>query len=325
MNRVLCLFLVAAWAVQAQESPVLSSRGNMRGTLASQFEIAGNGKLCMDATLTGGSAVITSAGQCQWTQTDVGSIGWASNVCTSGAQCGFVNFSTSTTIMPSTQTRVFRIASVQSATQITVDCESPGNCVSPFPSNVGTAGHVVILWAPDGAGNNTTALNNEWAASFPSNGCGALMLPTGLIFFNSALFTSLPPDSNCTWGNGQGPGIVGFIGAAAYEGGPSIAGKGTGATVLVPRPDFNWSSCASSPAIGGFYGLELKDLAINGYGQSLLGAGLASTCPSLLSSSLGYYHNVNFSGWASSSAVAADGVILGGGGGYSIASDIVVV
>lgn len=327
MRRLLVFLLFAASA--AAQSQFGGNSGSVAspslGTLASNYGVVGNGKMCQDATLTGASAVITSAGQCAWTQADVGSIGWVTNVCNVG-QCGFVNFPTAITVMPSTQTKVFRIASVQSATQITVDCTAPGNCVSPFPSNAGNAGHNTVLWAPDGTGANTTALNNAWAASFPTNGCGALILPTGLIFFNSALFTQLPAGSNCTWGNGQGPGIIGFIGAAAYEGGPSVAGKGTGSTILVPRPDFNWSSCSGTvPAIGGFYSLELKDLAVNGYGQSLLSSGLPNTCIALTGSPLAYFHNVNFSGWANSTIAATDGVEFGGAGGYSVASNVVVI
>lgn len=150
------------------------------------------GKICFDATLTASSSVITSAGQCNWSQADVGSIVFATSVCTA-TLCGFANYPTSISIFPSTQNKVARIASVQSATQITTDCNSPGNCVAATPNGTGNAGHVTVFWAQDGTGTSTATLNAAFTAGYTTQGqCPHLDFPVGLIPLQAAVFSTVP-------------------------------------------------------------------------------------------------------------------------------------
>lgn len=261
-------------------------------------------KMCFDGTVTNGSPNIASAGQCQFVAADVGKKIFVTSLC-SGAVCGFGQGTTAITILPSTQVTVATIGTVTDATHVIAACTSPGNCASPNASSSGTAGSAVIVYGSD----DTTSLNAAWNAALLFAGCATLHLPSGAAFFNDKIFFNKTPSTVCQ--NADNIHTLSQVALLAYS--LTVQGEGHGNTYLIPTPDFVYADCSPACIGGGAQGVLWRDLSISGFGQSLLGAGIA-TGGALFSVSGGNggggLMHVDFSHWASRNSPQINGIIV---------------
>lgn len=259
--------------------------------------LANNGQACFDGNVTVGSPTVTTTqALCHFncpggiypcsvagTGSDVGKHIFATQICQSSATCGPYQFNSSAELLGATQVANVTVLSIQSATSLTASANANASC---SPANLCA---VVIL--ADETANLNAAWNASQAASAP--GCPRLQLPAGLLGYSDLLFqgTSGQPCNGASTGgpNLQQLGIVG----------PTIVGTGQLTTILVPLPNFNYAhACAAGNAmVGNGKGLALIDLAITGFGQSGVGAGITATCPRQVQAE--YVHNVNLTGWGS--------------------------
>lgn len=279
----------------------VSSSGTVPGVIdvtQPQFGVKADGKVCFDGTVTNGSPNISSAGQCQWTSADIGKKIFVTNLC-SAAQCGFTLGPGSITILPSTQTTVARIGTVTDATHVIADCNSPANCVSPNASTP-LANTATVIYGDD----DTNALNNAFASWTGTSGCPTILLPRGLMFWNSALFLTLPnlATNPCTSPNVTAVGTSKFqnLGQAIGNSALTFKGQGPSSTLFVPTPDFNYGSCVST-CFGGWLSPIFEDFGIWGGGQSLLGAGVLSGATLVVCQAC-IMQNVSFTQWGSRAA-----------------------
>jgi hypothetical protein len=277
-------------------------------------------KIFLDGTVTNGSPTITSAGQANFLcpnasypcstvapGSDVGLKIFATNMC-NGAQCDYTNDASAVTILPSTQTKVGRIAVVNSATSVTVDCAAPGNCVSPNASASSTVGDAVVLYGPD----STAAIESAIATASGTPGCPAVIIPQGIYFFNTPVDATLAPVGTAACNNNslvhQLPQATQYNGG----GGLTILGMGTNSSVLVPTPDFTNGGAKTGCFGGGSLNQTWMNFTVSGFGQSYLGAGF-DPCSDLVFMASYNVINVTFHGWGARSSPGNIGMAVTNG------------
>lgn len=213
--------------------------------LATNYGAVADVQVSYAAACSNGANTVTVT-DANFTSADVGKICFATNASPSGA----VSFASSVVVIPQGT-----ITAVLSSTQVTVSQNATQALIS---------GSGIFLWGTD----DSTALQNAWNATTAI--CGTLVLPVGKMFIQKAIFINVP--ANCTVGSGSGKSIT-------------IRGAGQVATLLVPTPNFDFTTAtgpdgsgtaafgwgsSSNKAAGG---MRLHDLGICGFGQSAAGAG----------------------------------------------------
>ncbi len=157
-----------------------------------------------------------------------------------------------------------------STTQITSVVQLPQTTILSIDSNtqIHTVGNANATWSVKGpliwGSDDTQHLLDAWTAT--TNACGALHV-NGYMLTQKALFTTAPV-TNCT-----NPG-------AASRQGPSVIGDGINASIIIPTPSFDATTCTGVGSAcffgisSGFgSGILVRDLTIWGAGNSAIGAG----------------------------------------------------
>ena len=185
---------------------------------ANCFSTPANTRQISDASITNGSTTVTSAGQANWTQADVGKRIWAFTTCATdpATQSGAIIGSAVATT----------IASVQSATSITLSTAATG-------TQANTA--CVIFGSPD-----DTGFSNIETAMLASGSCPKEVLPLGNMMWTS-------------WHFGINPGTCtrqGWVqGATIFGGGFTIEGQGYGQSVIYLDPLISFTGCTLGAAL----------------------------------------------------------------------------
>lgn len=144
------------------------------------------------------------------------------------------------------------VTAVNSTTVIT-SIAATANC-TPTANN--------LCWFAWGSQDDTTPIASAQAAAWFSVPCLLLQMPSGAAFVTKGGLGSSSGNA-CS-----GSGDFGQVG-------PELAGMGQGATVLVPLPSFDFTTCTNAfsgaACFGGALGLRAHDFQINGMGQTLSG------------------------------------------------------
>lgn len=224
---------------------------------ANCYFVNDNVKFCLDATISSGSAIVTSAGQCSFTAADVGKLIVGTNMGAFGLSVSSVS------LFPAGTT----ISSLNSSASVNVSNNATGNCAASSskacPFAYGT--------------DDTTNLNAAWAATGNGQGCNSLILPAGNMFFSSAIFTVIPAGSvKCltTTGAGSFPPLASMLNTVV-----EISGQGNMATMLIPTPTLSNSlaslctgGAGSNVCVGGISGVSVHNWGLWGMGQNALGS-----------------------------------------------------
>jgi hypothetical protein len=233
------------------------------GVFATNFGVLANTKYVVDATITNGSNAITcGVTPCNFNaSTDNGKICFGTNLPTTG----YTAMLGSAVVLPQ---GTLTVTGANTAT-----C-SGGNA---------TANGNRFIWGSD----DTTALTNAWTAALAV--CQTLQFPSGAMLIQSAIFGA-GAGGPCTIAGGSRRNGLGLVG---YE----------GVTVLIPTPNFNAATCT----LGGsgnacIFGIAdavmLKDLIIDGQGNSNPGAGFSGKAIADLSGSNSIsVHHIYCMGW----------------------------
>jgi hypothetical protein len=201
----------------------------------SQFGVQGTTKWIGDGSISSGSAVMTCPNNdCAFTQADVGKVCYATQVSTSNGL-----------ILP-----IGTITTVTDASHATC---SGGNATA---TNTTTA---FLIWGPD----DDAALSTAEAATFTQ--CGKLFIH-GMILVKTAHFITINstyPGCNTTNQFGSSGGPIHAI----------VEGNGQINTYIIPRPDFNFTTCTGTgePGFPSCFGpggttlAEFKNFTVDGF------------------------------------------------------------
>lgn len=146
------------------------------------------------------------------------------------------------------------ISSVTNATTVVVSVIANANC-TPSATN--------LCWFAWGTQDDTTALATAQTAAWNNGPCLTLQMPAGAAFISKGGLGAL--------GLSQGNSCTGAT--DFNQAGPELAGMGQGATVLIPLPSFDFTTCTNganaNSCFGGAGALRAHDFQINGLGQTL--------------------------------------------------------
>ena len=123
-----------------------------------------------------------------------------------------------------------------------------------------------------GTQDDATAINNAAASAWNSNGiCRAVQLPSSYMFIGSAVFNGATINNSC----GSASAVTGS-GSDLTSVGPQAFGEGASTSVLIPLPNFNFTTCtggSGTACIGGVPNGQFHDFGVNGLQQAISPAG----------------------------------------------------
>lgn len=165
------------------------------------------------------------------------------------------------------------ITAINSSTVVTVSGEASGGCAD-------TGGNL-CTFAYGTQADDTGIATAEAAAWTSGTNCYTLVMPGGAAFVSTGHFNSVP-GSACGGNAIQSPGEVGTI--DIRQQGPELMGQGAGSTVLIPLPNFTYTTGTPGTGCGGIQsitnicfgaaiGLAAHDFTIDGLGVSSSSAG----------------------------------------------------
>lgn len=234
--------------------------GTNNTLLASAFGVTGGGVQVTDISTTNGSPNVASAGQATWCNgatvpclnNQPSSVGqtivvWKTCISNGNGNYGQVvgNTTTNPTILSVTDSHHVVASANATATVTSTGCAD---------------------WGPlDDAGFSALA---TYLAALTSGPCPHVVLPQGRMLITAATLNTQPPACLNNPGTAGGTGIQG--------GGLEVSGAGIGASVLVPLPAFNYSTCTSGVShftcFNGIFYSIFHDFTISGDGLSTVAA-----------------------------------------------------